>query len=158
MVENIVVDSDSESKVKLSKIELGNSYSAKINVETSQKTSDPNVVAVLNYEFQAHVPTVEDDLNIAVKAKNLLKDLVVSPDLDINTLAVVYATLDSVVDKIFCTKDNGVKVEIKKKFWDWIKGKRNSSKLISEVVLPTFVEFKKFESELDISEDELKNL
>jgi hypothetical protein len=137
------VNAIDKSKVVLSKIELGKSYTAKLTVD--------------KYEFHVHVPTIEDDLQIAVKSRNLIKDLVATTNQDLVTLSLIYATLDSVTDKIFIVKANGEKEEIKKGFWDWLKSMRKSDKFLADVVFPVFLKFKEFENELDISEDELKN-
>ena len=130
-----------EPKDKLVKLILGNDYSAAVEVS--------------NYMFHWKAPTLMQQMQIQIKARNLVKGLE-REDMGILYVADAIATLDTVIDKIIVKKKDGAQVEVKGGFWEYF-GKKVSPRIISDIIVPLYQEYVEFEKQIDIEEIDLKN-
>jgi hypothetical protein len=128
---------------KIAKIIMGKDYSA--------------LVILKGYEFEIHSLSIEDQIKVVIKSKNLRKDLT-DDDETVASLTDMLATLDCAVSTVF--KGNGqAKVKLNGGFLDNFRGDKNP-KIFNTIIAPLFQKYAEFINELSITEDdlELKNV
>jgi len=140
-----------KTDIKLAKIELGNDLTAKI-LTTFDDEKNPK--RKIKFEFTVHIPTVQEELKMAVREQEILGQAV---DNALITIAVrMLATLDIVVDKIKIIDDDGEVNIFKGTFWDMIQRIKQVGKAYKEIVFPVYSKFIEFQSDSETDFDSLK--
>lgn len=140
-----------EDSLKLAKIKLGKDYTAILTSEFK----DPKSNRKIEIELHVHTPTIKEELQMAVRERQLVKDKVDNEAFNIALRMI--ATLDIVTDKIYLTfDDEQAAIEFNGTFWDFIQGLVNIGQAYREVIFPCYTSFIKFQTESEGDFDKLK--
>jgi len=150
-------EKNEEVKNKLSKLIIGKNDTASSEIK--------------GYRFTYHAPTALEQLAIQVEANNL-RIGATNADLDLKIYTTIIATFNVLCDEIAKVEDkegrnlNPIEIQMLKdekgnairkiKFWEFVQNIKNPT-LYTTLLLPLYDDYIKFQNELAIKYDDLKN-
>ena len=138
-----------EEELKLAKLELGSEHTIWLTTDFPNAKNED----VINFKFNAHQPTMMEDLKIAVKEEQILGDK--TQDGYVTLAARMLATLDICISEIKFL-DKGEWKKFNGTFLDLTNKIPKIQVFYKEVVFPTYNKFIDFLSELEMDFDDLK--
>jgi len=142
---------EEQEAIKVAKIEIGKDQKAKI---TTTFDDDKDRNRKITFEFDVHIPTVQEELQITVRENEILGANV--NNFLVNTAVRMIATLDIVTDQIKVTDDDNKTHVLDCGFWDMLQTMKQVGKAYKEIVFPVYQEFSKFQQDIEVDFDVLK--
>jgi len=135
----------------LAKIELGSDNTAIIEANFKDKNDEYNSIT---FKFKVHIPSMKENLKIAVKEEEILGEK--TKDEYLNLSALMLATLEIVVDEIYFIDEKNILKKINTTFLGLTEMIKDINGFYKDILIPVYNKFIEFDNSIKIDFEDLK--